>query len=116
MTLLYDALIFTIIMMSGIFMPVAAMTNNFPPPDPRSAGLLEIRALALHAGPPNGRGGIGQEQLPHDDNSSGNDASWQASDMSLLEDRRGDLPSFPVDALGPVVGAALERTAKGAGV
>ena len=41
---------------------------------------------------------------------------WNDPDMTLLEDRRGDLPPFPVDALSPAWQPWLERAARGAGV
>jgi hypothetical protein len=41
---------------------------------------------------------------------------WNDPDMTLLEDRRGDLPPFPVDALPPAWQPWLERAARGAGV
>jgi hypothetical protein len=41
---------------------------------------------------------------------------WNEPDMTLLEDRRGDLPPFPVDTLPPAWRPWLERAARGAGV
>ena len=41
---------------------------------------------------------------------------WHDPDLTLLEDRRGDLPSFPVDVLPPAWQPWLERAARGAGV
>ena len=41
--------------------------------------------------------------------------SWDDPDMSILEDRRGTLPPFPVDTL-PALSEWLIRAAKGAGV
>jgi hypothetical protein len=41
---------------------------------------------------------------------------WNDPDLTLLEDRRGDLPSFPVDVLPPAWQPWLERAARGAGV
>jgi len=41
---------------------------------------------------------------------------WNDPDWSILDDRRGDLPEFPLHVLHPKVQALIERTAKGAGV
>ena len=41
---------------------------------------------------------------------------WYDPDTTLLEDRRGDLPAFPVDTLPPAWQPWLERAARGAGV
>src|SRR5262245_42286789 len=42
--------------------------------------------------------------------------SWNDPDMSILDDRRGDLPSFPIDIFAPPIREWLERAAHGAGV
>jgi hypothetical protein len=42
--------------------------------------------------------------------------SWDFPDWSILDDRRGDLPGFPVDIFAPQIREWLERTAHGAGV
>jgi hypothetical protein len=42
--------------------------------------------------------------------------SWESPDWSILDDRRGDLPGFPVDIFAPQIREWLERTAHGAGV
>jgi hypothetical protein len=42
--------------------------------------------------------------------------SWNDPDWSILEDRRGELPDFPVDTLSPPWQAWIERAAHGAGV
>src|SRR5215831_40870 len=41
---------------------------------------------------------------------------WDAPDWSILDDRRGELPEFPLDCLSPKVRAWVERAARGAGV
>ncbi len=41
--------------------------------------------------------------------------SWDAPDESLIEDRRGELPAFPIDALPTAVAAWLQRASRGAG-
>src|SRR5580765_5618788 len=42
--------------------------------------------------------------------------TWESPDESLLEDRRGDLPDFPHDAIPPRVSNWLLPAAHGAGV
>jgi hypothetical protein len=42
--------------------------------------------------------------------------AWDDPDWSILEDRRGELPEFPIDALGPAWQEWIERAAHGAGV
>jgi hypothetical protein len=42
--------------------------------------------------------------------------SWDDPDMSILDDRRGDLPNFPTDIFAPPIREWLERAAHGAGV
>jgi len=42
--------------------------------------------------------------------------SWDAPDWSILDDRRGELPDFPLDCLGKPLRAWVERAAAGAGV
>jgi hypothetical protein len=41
---------------------------------------------------------------------------WDAPDWSILDDRRGELPDFPLDCLGAPVREWVERAARGAGV
>jgi hypothetical protein len=41
---------------------------------------------------------------------------WYSPDWSILDDRRGELPEFPLQCLSPKVQALIRRTAKGAGV
>jgi hypothetical protein len=41
---------------------------------------------------------------------------WDAPDWSILDDRRGDLPEFPLDCLPAPVRAWVKRAANGAGV
>jgi hypothetical protein len=43
-------------------------------------------------------------------------ASWEDPDLSLLDDRRGQLPEFPIDELDPQWRSFIERAARGAGV
>jgi hypothetical protein len=42
--------------------------------------------------------------------------SWEAPDWSILDDRRGELPDFPLDGLGEPLRGWVERAAAGAGV
>ena len=42
--------------------------------------------------------------------------SWDAPDWSILDDRRGSLPEFPLDCLGTPLRQWVERAAAGAGV
>jgi hypothetical protein len=41
---------------------------------------------------------------------------WNAPDWSILDDRRGDLPDFPLNCLGGKLAEWVERAAHGAGV
>jgi Protein of unknown function (DUF3987) len=47
-----------------------------------------------------------------------NDAAhgWDDPDRSILDDRRGELPEFPIDVLNPLWQAWTKRAAHGAGV
>jgi hypothetical protein len=47
---------------------------------------------------------------------SGQDQGWPEPDLSILDDRRGDLPPFPVAVLSPEWQGWLQRAAHGAGV
>jgi len=42
--------------------------------------------------------------------------SWESPDWSILDDRRGELPDFPLDCLGRQLREWVERAAAGAGV
>ena len=42
--------------------------------------------------------------------------TWQNPDLTLLEDRRGELPEFPIDVLDPASRKFIERASHGAGV
>ena len=42
--------------------------------------------------------------------------TWESPDWSILDDRRGDLPDFPLDCLGRPLREWVERAAAGAGV
>jgi hypothetical protein len=55
-----------------------------------------------------------QARQTADDTSSPH--NWDDPDMSILDDRRGDLPSFPTDIFAPPIREWLERAAHGAGV
>jgi hypothetical protein len=91
------------------------MPNDIPPPDPRSARLLQIRSFELPADSKANGSGENTRSLRRNAPREG-DWSWEEPDRSLLEDRRGEVPQFPVDALGPSVAPLIERVAKGAGV
>jgi hypothetical protein len=49
-------------------------------------------------------------------NSGAQPHDWDDPDMSVLDDRRGDLPNFPIDVFTPPIREWLERAAHGAGV
>jgi Protein of unknown function (DUF3987) len=49
-------------------------------------------------------------------NSDASLGQWGDPDWSLLDDRRGQLPDFPLDVLSPEIRDFLERSAHGAGV
>jgi len=42
--------------------------------------------------------------------------SWDAPDWSMLDDRRGELPDFPLKIFSPVIREWIKRSAHGAGV
>jgi hypothetical protein len=42
--------------------------------------------------------------------------SWGDPDISILDDRRGELPAFPLDVFSDEMRALIERNARGAGV
>jgi Protein of unknown function (DUF3987) len=42
--------------------------------------------------------------------------TWESPDWSILDDRRGELPDFPLDCLGEPLQQWVERAATGAGV
>jgi Protein of unknown function (DUF3987) len=44
------------------------------------------------------------------------DAAWDDPDLSLLDDRRGELPEFPLEVFSPKIREMIKRTAQGAGV
>jgi Primase C terminal 2 (PriCT-2) len=46
----------------------------------------------------------------------GSDSNWDNPDWSILDDRRGQLPEFPLDVLNETLREAVRRTASGAGV
>src|SRR5262249_10985700 len=43
-------------------------------------------------------------------------ASWEAPDLSILDDRRGELPEFPLNIFSPEWRETISRIAHGAGV
>jgi hypothetical protein len=91
------------------------MTASIPPPDPRSADFLRIHNLTLKDGTSNGNGDAGHHHSIHDTSIRDSSVSWVEPELSLLEDRRGDLPQFPADGLGPAAVPFLQRAAMGAG-
>ena len=65
----------------------------------------QIFAAAFKSHKRNGEGG-----------SPGSAHDWGDPDWTLLDDRRGELPEFPVDVFSPAWQAWLQRAAHGAGV
>ncbi len=59
-----------------------------------------------------GNGGNGK----YSQGNAANDNSWDDPDWTLLDDRRGELPEFPVDVFPPAWQAWLLRASHGAGV
>src|SRR5262249_6005371 len=49
-------------------------------------------------------------------NSTTTPHDWSDPDLSILDDRRGDLPDFPIEVLSPLWQAWAAREARGAGV
>ena len=74
----------------------ATAGNPHPPLPERSKGNGKATATTGH-----------QKQLAHD---------WNDPDWSILDDRRGELPEFPIDVLSDKAQEIIKRTAKGAGV
>jgi hypothetical protein len=60
-------------------------------------------------------GGAAHEHKSGDKTEAG-DSAWNDPDISLLDDRRGTLPEFPIETLGPRCREWVERAAHGAGV
>ena len=68
-----------------------------------------------------GENDSGEKRYEAEPRSNGRDAGatsgeWGDPDWSLLDDRRGQLPDFPLDVLSPEIRDFLERSAHGAGV
>jgi hypothetical protein len=55
-------------------------------------------------------GGIGDAHVRKDYDENKN-FSWDDPDTSILDDRRGDLPEFPIEVLSSACGAWVERAA-----
>jgi hypothetical protein len=75
------------------------------------AGSKEPHADLPERSPPTSRNGATTWQA---DSNPAHD--WSDPDWSLLDDRRGELPEFPLHVLSPKMQALIKRTAKGAGV
>jgi Protein of unknown function (DUF3987)/Bifunctional DNA primase/polymerase, N-terminal len=61
------------------------------------------------------RSGLGNGlKVPHPDLADGDSDSWDDPDVSILDDRRGILPEFPIDVLSPGCRSWVERAARGA--
>jgi hypothetical protein len=61
----------------------------------------------------------GKQKAPEEGNARGRKVetgTWDEPDWTLLDDRRGELPEFPVEALPTSIHAWLLRAARGAGV
>jgi hypothetical protein len=52
----------------------------------------------------------------HQETSEKANHDWADPDISLLDNRRGNLPDFPIDVFSPALQKVFRRTAKGAGV
>jgi hypothetical protein len=68
-----------------------------------------------------GENDSGEKRYEAEPRSNGRDAGatsgeWGDPDWSLLDDRRGQLPDFPLAVLSPEIRNFLERSAHGAGV
>jgi hypothetical protein len=63
-----------------------------------------------------GEQGYGDERRFNEAAHKAEVGSWDDPDSSLLDDRRGELPKFPMEAFDPAWQAWLSRAAKGAGV
>ena len=53
---------------------------------------------------------------PNGPDDAASDQAWDDPDWSLLDDRRGDLPDFPLDALTEPWRTWLKKASHGAGV
>ena len=89
------------------------MSADIPPPDPRSAGLLHIHSFA----PNDGASAVNGSPMVTVPGATFAPGAWMLGGAGLVAPRgqRGDLPHFPVDALGPSAAPWLDRAAKGAG-
>lgn len=90
------------------------MSASVPPPDPRSAEFLRIDLLSQGGGS-GGNGHAGHHHPSEVRCSPDVSGVWDDPELSLLEDRRGDLPEFPTNGLGPAAASFLQRAAVGAG-
>jgi hypothetical protein len=75
------------------------MTAKFKVVDlpPEADADLSVRAHNQHSGP----------EALH---------TWESPDWSILDDRRGELPDFPLDCVGEPLQQWVERASAGAGV
>jgi hypothetical protein len=113
------------------------MTIEFLPPDPRLNDKVEIVKFQSNGFRGNGGNGgtfscdagvdvesVSRERHTAADWAEGNSAGinltappeWSDPDWSILDDRRGELPDFPIDTLSTECGEWTQRAAHGAGV
>jgi hypothetical protein len=58
----------------------------------------------------------GQRPSASNTETSGDNSCWDDPDISILDDRRGDLPEFPIEVFAAECGEWVARAAHGAGV
>jgi hypothetical protein len=81
---------------------------------PADSELSELSGLSGLSGIRGAKQGISEEQLARGRRAE--TGTWEEPDWTLLDDRRGDLPDFPVEALPASLRGWLLRSARGAGV
>lgn len=74
----------------------------------KQAGWQEKKEHAPQAKP-------GEQKQPRIEKAD-DESAWDNPDWSILDDRRGELPDFPLDVLNEKTQAMVKRTSRGAGV
>jgi hypothetical protein len=81
---------------------------------PADSDLSDLSGLSGLSGIRGAKQGISEEQLAR--RRRAETGTWEEPDRTLLDDRRGELPDFPVEALPASLRGWLLRAARGAGV
>src|SRR5262249_32025064 len=59
---------------------------------------------------------LDQHESKSNNKTEASDDNWHDPDISILDDRRGDLPEFPIETLSPHCREWVVRASQGAGV